>query len=249
MSDLTILVPTRGRPQSVGRLVDAFVETGAFNDRVRLVFGYDLDDQYAESYADEIGRHAGELVLSQVFDTRLPMVPKLNIMAAAHAPRCEFIGFMGDDHRPRTVDWHNKFVGTLCLAPGRTGIVYGRDGLQDRSLSTYWVMSSNLVGALGQRMVPADVEHLYCDNAIKALGLAVKCIWYRDDVLVEHMHFLNGKSPMDPQYALVNSAQQYDRDGMAFEEWERNKLSAQAETVRFLIRELTHGGRSKLRDS
>jgi hypothetical protein len=139
------------------------------------------------------------------------------------------IAFMGDDHLPRTEHWPSMLLAELGQA--RTGIVYGRDGIQNERLPTWWAMTPDIVRTLG-RMVPADVEHLYCDNAIKDLGQAADCLRYLPDVLIEHMHPVAGKAPMDAGYARVNAHGQYERDRRAYEAWRANDLARQATTVR-----------------
>ncbi|WP_037684635.1 hypothetical protein, partial [Streptomyces griseus] len=106
----------------------------------------------------------------------------------------------------RTVGWAGRYVDELRQLG--TGIVYGDDGYQGERLPTQWAMTADVVGALG-RMVPAPVEHLYCDNSVLDLGRAAGCIRYLPDVLVEHMHPVAGKAADDDQYRRVNSSAQY----------------------------------------
>ncbi len=68
-------------------------------------------------------------------------------------------------------------------------------------------------------MVPAPVDHLYCDNAIKDLGLAMDRLRYLPDVLIEHMHPVAGKAESDEQYDRVNSSSQYRKDRERYQNW------------------------------
>src|SRR5690606_38125322 len=100
----------------------------------------------------------------------------------------------------------------------RHGIVYCDDLYQGPKLPTQWAMTSSIVNALG-RMVPAPVDHLYCDNAVLALGKRTNCIRYLSDVVIEHMHYVVGKAQKDSTYARVNSNQQYRVDSRAYRRW------------------------------
>jgi hypothetical protein len=170
------------------------------------------------------------------------LVPKLNKTAVGI--RKEFgyplLAFMGDDHVPRTPMWAHTLIAVHragipvhrhSVEPmarwASPAIVYGRDGIQDKRLPTWWSMDGRLIDRLG-RMVPAPVQHLYCDNAVKALGERINALCYLDEVLIEHMHPIVGKARMDMQYARVNSDTRYASDRAAFDGWVRDGLDQDA---------------------
>lgn len=231
MTDLLVIVPTRGRPDNLRRVVEAWDATGAWDDAEMLV-ARDGDDPEADRYADLI-RDRG--LREMVFGAWLPMVDKLNRSAVAAANGGEWapfaLGFAGDDHLPRTPGWAARYLDELRKLG--TGIVHGNDLVWHGRLPTEWAMTSDIVQALG-RMVPADVQHLYCDNAIAVLGQAAGCIRYLPDVVVEHMHPVAGKADMDDGYRRVNSPERYRDDRVRFARWVAQQLNDDADKVRAL---------------
>lgn len=235
MSDLLVIVPSRGRPDSLERVAAAWYETGAFADGAGLIFAVDIDDP---AYAD-YRRALDQLAVADPGATTInlmntgawrPMVPKLNWAANMFAHQGHFaLGFAGDDHLPRTAGWARAYLAELRELG--TGIVYGDDGIQGQRLPTQWAMTADIVRALG-RMVPADVEHLYCDNAIRDLGEAAGCLRYLPDVLIEHMHPVAGKAAVDAGYLRVNRPEQYKRDAAAYRLWKQVDLAIAAGVVR-----------------
>ena len=234
MIDLVTIVPTRSRPEAVERVVEAWQATGAFDDGAELLFVVDRDDPRCDDYrAALITCRPG--VSAAYADVWRPLVPKLNRIAVALAVgrSAMHIGFAGDDHLPRTKGWAGRYLATLYSQI--TGIVYCDDGYQGQNIPTQWAMSADIVRALG-RMVPAPVDHLYCDNAVRDLGLGAGCLTYLDDVLIEHMHPVAGKAPDDPQYQRVNSREQYRSDRPAYRGWARGGgLADDVAIVRALI--------------
>jgi hypothetical protein len=233
---MLIIVPTRSRPENVAKVVDAWESTGAFDDGAHLLFAYDLDDQKAPEYRNALHHHKER---SGVFGTSvaewMPMVHKLNRAASAALMAPYFaIGFAGDDHLPRTRGWAGRYMD--ALAEMGTGIVSCPDGYRPDQLPTQWAMTSDIVRALG-RMVPAPVEHLYCDNAVQDLGQAAGCYRYLDDVLIEHMHPLAKRGQWDVQYHNVNSKTQFSRDELAYRKWKRagSVMLGQVQKVRDLM--------------
>ncbi len=243
MSDLLIIVPTRSRPEAVGRVVAAWEATNAFGEGAELLFVYDGDDPAAPRYHDAFD----DIGLSEVHRCRFrrmpawkPLVPKLNTVAAEYARYGEHfaIGFAGDDHLPRTRGWVAAYLGRLRLM--RTGVVSCPDGYRPDELPTQWAMTSDIVRSLGE-MVPAPVEHLYCDDAVRDLAVAAECYSYLSDHLIEHMHPAAGKAPADEQYERVNSRRQFRGDRTAYRHWRDNGgLAAATAQLRGLIE---RGGR------
>jgi hypothetical protein len=226
MADLAVVVPSRGRPGNARLLAQAFAETCGADSR--LVFAVDSDDPALDEYVEAAGAGRAEL---RVCGPWQPMVPKLNqaVVQVVNDGGAPFaVAFMGDDHRPRTPGWDAAIL--AALRDLGTGVVYGDDLLQGERLCTAWAMTSDIVRALG-RMVPAPVEHMYCDNAVSDLAKAAGCLRYLPDVVIEHMHPLAGKAEWDPGYARVNRAEQYRSDEAAYRRWLAEGLAADVSAV------------------
>lgn len=165
------------------------------------------------------------------------MVEALNAAASAYAGgifgmQPPFaIGFMGDDHRPRTKGWDQQYLD--ALRDLGTGIVYGNDLLQRQALPTQCAMTADIVRALGY-MAPPSLTHMYVDNFWLALGAATDCIRYLPDVVVEHLHPAAGKAAWDEGYVRVNDPSMYSKDGTVFAEYVCETLPGDMEKVRAL---------------
>jgi hypothetical protein len=226
MADLLVIVPSRSRPANIARLLRAWTDTAAWGV-ADLLIAVDADDPALPGYLALELPDGARMTVAEVWR---PMVHKLEREAAREARGYWALGFMGDDHEPITTGWAQRYLQALR----GTGIVYCRDAYMDEKLATQWAMTSDIVRALG-RMVPAPVEHLYCDNAIGDLGRAADCLTYLDDVTIRHNHYINGLARMDEQYRRVNSPEQYGRDKPAYQAWVRDQLPADAAVVRALV--------------
>jgi hypothetical protein len=141
------------------------------------------------------------------------------------------IGFMGDDHRPRTKGWDAAYLDALHSLG--TGIVYGDDLLQGRNLPTQCAMTADIVAALGG-MAPVNLRHMYVDNFWRELGRNAECLRYLPDVVVEHLHPVAGKAEWDEGYTKVNAPEVFAQDEDAFREYLRDHMAFAAATVREL---------------
>jgi hypothetical protein len=236
MADLLVIVPTRGRPESLPLVVDCWTATGAWAD-AELRFVVDADDPALPEYERAFNAVAlpprGERgpVRLITADKWRPLVPKLDLAANSWARDFYAVAFAGDDHRPRTPGWAATML--AALRELGTGIVYGDDLLQGERLCTSWAMTSDIVTALG-RMVPAPVEHMFCDNSVMDLGNRAGCLRFLPDVVIEHCHPLASKSAWDVGYQQVNSREQYRKDGEVYAAWVAGQLDQDVAAVKAL---------------
>lgn len=234
MADLVVIVPSRGRPDAAAELAMAFRETCTAD--TALVFALDDGDPSEPGYFGAIQTAAPGQRVGYFIAANNSMVEALNKTAAmACGPDAAepvfAVGFMGDDHRPRTVGWDRAYLDALHELG--TGIVYGDDGLQGENLPTQVAMTADIVQALGWMALPA-LRHLYVDNVWKALGATANCLRYLPDVLVEHMHPFAGKAELDDNYARVNSAEITAHDRHVYERWLLTDAVADVAKIRAL---------------
>jgi hypothetical protein len=233
MSDLVMIVPSRGRPGNVGELLEVCNQTTSGN--VKILIALDDDDRKVAQYAHELPLHtraSARLEVEVVTAPRLRLGGTLNKLAVERAKDHFAVGFMGDDHRPRTPEWDARLVDALHDLG--TGLVYGNDLYQRGNLPTAVAMTSDIVTALGY-MVPSGLTHLYVDDAWKALGHRADCLRYLPDVVIEHMHPMAGKAAWDDRYAEVNASSMYDADRIAFEHWQASRMAHDVAAVRALV--------------
>lgn len=224
-SDVRILtlVPTRGRGDNAKRLYEQINATAYCTE---LVFAIDSDDIH--NYRDFMDEVAG---LNNVkFVTAKPygsMNATLNHWADWFAPDYDYICFMGDDHFPITQDWDIRLARAIGDKPG---IAYGDDLLQGENLPTAVMMSAGIVEAIGYFSPPA-LKHLFMDNFWLALGHALNNVSYLPDVIIEHLHYINGKAKMDDRYLAVNNANVHNGDLETFTQYVADEFQSDLEKI------------------
>lgn len=142
------------------------------------------------------------------------------------------IGFMGDDHRPRTVGWDDLYI--KALRKLGSGFVYGNDLFQYEAIPTQIAMTRDIPDTLGY-LCPPEFDHLCVDVVWKDWGDAIGKIEYQPDTVVEHMHYLAAKSPFDQGYANVNNATVANHDAAAYQEYKTGRFGTDVEKLFDLI--------------
>lgn len=225
MRDLVIIIPVLGRPHSVAPLWETWQAT---TDSAHMVMAVDEDDPTLEDYRAATASTNIELRVGPSEWT----APKLNSVVREYQGRYRYIGFWGDDNRPRTPGWDTTF--TTELSRLGTGLVYANDLLQGENLPCSVAMTSDIPHTLGYMAFPGAL-HLCIDVAWKAWGQGLDRLTYLPDVVVEHLHAANGKAPVDDTYRKGNSEERVREDSAAYYTYRDNQLPADLESLRSLL--------------
>lgn len=215
ISNLVIL-PSRSRPEKVAEAIELLKDNSTISD---LCVAIDEDQNDLYPRIDD--------VIYEV-NPRLRMNGTLNLVANKYADKYETIYFLGDDHHVKTKGWDE-----LLYAPIKArgyGLAYGDDKLQGKNLATAVMMSTNIIRILGY-MAPPKLIHLYMDNFWMNLGQALNCLDYVPEAVIEHMHYLAGKSEQDAQYAEVNSSEMYQTDRDTYVQYVKDDLKHDLEKL------------------
>lgn len=197
-----LIVPTRNRPDSVKEFYNEFDVNTAGS--TTLCFAVDDDDESIYE-KESMPRAIWEI------NKRMGMGGTLNYVANKYCKDYDYITFMGDDHRIRTKDWDLE----LTKDSVTNLVAYGNDLLQGQNLPTAVLMDSRIIDLLGY-MSPPVLKHMYLDNFWKSLGATLQTLTYREDVIIEHMHYSVNKSEQDQTYKECNDPEIYSHDNKMY---------------------------------
>ena len=178
--DLLVIVPSRGRPQNVARLLDAVHATAKMKTHVHVAV--DDDDPELERYR-YVMKQAGGDGDQLTTGPRKGLAAWTNEIAIEQAGRYPFLASLGDDHVPYTPGWDKALIRAI-VTDGGTGFSYPWDGTRE-DIPEAVVVSSDIVTALGWMCLPG-LEHWYVDNVWADLGRGAGCLRHLRAVKVEH---------------------------------------------------------------
>jgi glycosyltransferase involved in cell wall biosynthesis len=233
VTDLVVIVPSRGRPQKIAELIKAFKQT---DTEALLWVAVDDNDPTRDQYEQVLARRPNVTIDITTPSPHGGMVKALNDVAVALANSDDppfALGFMGDDHRPRTPQWDQSYVQAL-RAMG-TGLVYGNDLLQGENLPTQVALTTDIVRTLGY-MAPPSLRHLYVDNFWRQLGRTLGRLKYLPDIIVEHVHPGVQKTEWDDGYERVNAPEMWSADKKASRKYMAARFQTDVAKLRPLMR-------------
>ena len=201
MNTNLVILPTRSRPDSAERCINALKEHSTISD-----FVIAIDDDQSDLYPRLEG-------VTYEVNPRLRMNGTLNLVANKYVDKYETIFFLGDDHLVQTPAWDQYLSG--AIAQKGYGLAYGNDLLQGVGLATAVMMSTNIIKPVGY-MAPPKLVHLFMDNYWMTLGKRLGTLWYFEKVIIEHLHPVAGKVAWDDQYREANSDEVSNGDKKEF---------------------------------
>lgn len=221
--NLLIIVPSRGRPGNIARLLDAvhrLRQAGA-----HTCTGIDDDDPEAEQYRKAFRDHGS---LGDILEEgpRKGLAGWTNEIAMKYAGQYRYLASFGDDHLPRTRGFDRALTRGI-EDMGGTGFTYPWDGRRE-DIPEAVVMSSDIVKALGWMCEPS-LRHWYVDNVWDDLGRQAGCIRHLRAVAVDHLHPAVARAQPDETYA--SSSGSFSDDKKAYGEWRQTRMAADVETI------------------
>lgn len=182
---ISILCPTRNRPENIKRLFNSAVSTA--DEGIEFVFYIDEDDTKSESVLDNLpvkSIKGKRIVLSQMWNECADMASGDIMMHA------------GDDLVFKTTGWDTLVKEVFKQFPDGIAFVYGRDGYSPDDFGTHGFLHKNWVTATGYFVPPyfsSDYNDTWLNDVAKRIGRHV----FLPDLLIEHMHPICGKGEWD----------------------------------------------------
>ncbi|MCE5327931.1 MAG: glycosyltransferase [Planctomycetaceae bacterium] len=227
LTRISILLPTRQRPQGVARLLDSLADHADAPEGLEVVLYVDHDDLASQSISHD------RIAVVTLVRPRAKMGQMLRTCYAASSGRC--IILLNDDAVCRTGGWDSAVLAALEAFGDGIGLVWCNDLYRGDSMPVFPIFSRRTCEALDGPS-PADYSHDYIDTHlfdifVKLRALGVDRMAYLPQVVIEHMHHEVGKAAFDAVYDKAARV----RDELTFIAWEESRqiaAKALAATIR-----------------
>lgn len=210
--NISILTPTRERPDKALRMLQSAVISSSQQDLLKVMFYIDQDDKMLQQYYNDLklGPFGGNVEI--IVGERQPLGKCWNKMAMEDSKiNNDGILMMGNDDIVFKIygwdnnvrQWDNRFTDNIY-------VLYPDDST-GQGKCTFPIVSRKFVDILGY-FAPEMFEFLCHDTYLEMIGRKIGRLTRMNDVVIEHLHFAFGKSKYDETYAYwrKNGATQRD---------------------------------------
>lgn len=205
---ISILCPTRGRPENVKRLLDSIKETSTVMPQV--VFYRDDDD----------APFPLDFYWSQRMNVKVVNGPRIKMAEmwnrCAEVAEGEILMVAGDDIVFRTKGWDDDVRRAFAAFPDRLVMVHGNDGVYAEKFGTHFFLHRNWVDAVGY-VTPPYFEGDFVDTWWNEIATALNRRIYFPFV-TEHMHPIARKAEKDNTYREKEARQKKENSEQLYKE-------------------------------
>lgn len=208
---ISLLAPTRGRPDQAMRLALSVLQTASRPEQVELLFYVDSNDLEKANYEKAIEQHKSQLDRFRrcllVVAEPIGISKAWNVLAALS--QGDLLIMAADDQTYNTAGWDDRLLIETQRFEDEIFCIWFNDGHWGKKLCTFPIVSRKWCLTLGY-FTTGLFECLYDDLWIMDLAQRLDRLHYIPDVLTEHLHWSYGKSDIDATYAWkqVNDAGQ-----------------------------------------
>jgi hypothetical protein len=188
---ISLLVPTRGRPESMQRFCEACFTTAHHPDSIEVLFYIDSDDEVSLAYMQTVAQDSR---IRCVVGPRIYLAEAWNVLC--RASRYDIVMQTGDDAVFKTEGWDSRVLEEFKKFPDNIVFVYVKDGIQNGKVGTLNFVHKDWVHAVGYYLPPyfyTDFNDLWLTEVAKRIKRAV----YLEDVFIQHLHPAVGTAILD----------------------------------------------------
>lgn len=192
---ISILSPTRNRPNNIRRLVDSIIDTVNDINNIEFLVYIDDDDEASipalQEVAEKINTNAiqgNKMVGSQMYN-------ELGKIAQG-----DIIMFAADDIVFKTKNWDKIVIDKFNEYEDKILFIYGEDGFQHGRIGTHGFIHRFWIDIVGY-VLPPKLASAYTDEWITNLAERVDRKLYLSDLFIEHLHPAIGKAQTDSTYS------------------------------------------------
>jgi len=205
---ISILVPTRGRPNNMVRLWDSIENTVSNPKNVEIIFYIDDDDKQSIELVKK--QKPLKCVVKYIIGERIVLSKMWNeCHKIAKGP---YYHHCGDDVVFRTKNWDKIILEEFSKYPDKIVFIWPRDREKSRGKNggTHGFLHDNWINTVGYFMPPyfsSDMNDRWLTEVSKKIGRDV----FLEDVYVEHMHYAFGKATKDKTHMERLARRRKDR--------------------------------------
>jgi glycosyl transferase/beta-hydroxylase protein BlmF len=213
---ISILCPTRERPDQVIRLIDSLLNNARFPEMLEILFYIDQDDETfpnLDSFGDAVKVFQGPRTwISNAHNFLYSQCQGEIIMTAA------------DDMVFRTIGWDSAVYEAFDSVPDKIALVYGNDlGTHAGKIATHGFFHRKWVEAIGTWVQPGrgSLWDLWSTENARKLGRLI----YLDKLIIEHIHYRQSKVDVefDNTYSFVRSMNSSFRPEVTYKKLKRER--------------------------
>lgn len=214
---ISILTPTRNRPQLVRRMIESFKENTVDLTSVELLFFVDSDDPQVETIEKIFNDGYTQGFVRYIIDEPCSRGKAWNRLAEIAYGDNLYMG--NDDLVCKTKGWEESFLRWTLTFNDALYLLWADDGINGRKHAAFPMVSRKWYETLGY-FVPEQFLTVYPDTWLYYIAKMIGRASFVPAVMIRHLHFTQNKNLYDDTYDRARKDGQVVADKKLFESQE-----------------------------
>ena len=198
-SRFAIMVPTKGRPQNIKRLVESAYNTASYPDRIRFYFMIPGDDEKTKKMIPQLH---GDFVLMEEPKKKKEEIVNLsklwNLLHKEAKTWGDYFGFYGDDVEFRTYGWDSIVASEFKRARNKPWMIRTNDSYQ-KDIAVLFFTNKTFHKVLGYYL-PEQYKWVAMDEWLSTIAQESECYSYLEHIDTYHHAVILGRGPEDETF-------------------------------------------------
>jgi hypothetical protein len=188
---ISILLPSRGRPEKLRTVITAIADTVAHPKKIEVIIRIDDDDPADYDF--------GMPKFCRLSTGPRPESKVAAYNAAYRLAKGDILMPLGDDSIFVSKSWDEIIKKEFADRPDGILLLYGQDGVQNEKLATHYIISRKMADALGY-FSPPMFKGYFGDNFMMDLAQRIGRIKYNSKIAIDHQAAHVGKGKQDETF-------------------------------------------------
>ena len=210
-----IMCCTKNRPLICKRMYESFLKTKG-SKYTQMIFCYDYEDTHLATYhklfPDEVS-----MIAHPNYQT-----PMFNMITKVYHTDYDYYGLINDDHIFRTDNWDIELIKTIKEKGNGYGIAHANSLWFESDVvcrhPSAFLISTKTIKPLTYAIYP-ELRHFKIDTYLRDLTEPLGLLFYREDIVIEHMHAHQKKAEMDDNYTWGYCAEEQALGDRTYAKW------------------------------
>ena len=217
MNKISLLCPTRWRPNDALRMVESVINTVNHPERIEILFYIDSDDNKVDEYKEKLSSYMPWMSRTQIFiDITVgePMSVSKSWNIIAGKATGNLFKMCNDDLVYETKGWDDRLDLEFAKYPDEIVCMWFNDNIQKGRMCTFPIISRKWYETVGY-FSPGRFLFLYNDTWVHDIAKKIGREHYIGDVMNRHLHHSQTKIKDETTIrSRLNGA--IEKDGITF---------------------------------
>lgn len=229
---IALLVPTKGRPQSIKTFINSVLDTAFDKSRIRFYFCIPENDYFSRNMIAAMN-NSNVFIIDEKNDDEVNLSKFWNQLYDASKDWGDYFGFYGDDVKFQTKDWDNQIVAEFQNHNGLPWLVRTNDCYQTTMAVLFF--TNKLLHDIAGYYMPDYYRNVDMDTHWSHITRDAQCHTFLNNTITYHYSAAIRRAPIDETHKGCRKFVEIDTKRFASKEEENIRADMVSKIKKYIV--------------